>query len=173
MLKDEKAEVKNTKRIVAEMIQPPKKEKKKEVQKRIRKVESASSQNMASGMKFKFTPDLGVEGGEGVAVASNQNLDAVVFEEGETDEDAVGVYTPGVDFPPRARELGIEGLLEVIIVIGVDGKVTSIDVTTTPHASITSEARKVISKWRFKPAQNQGVPVKIRKKVEFEFRLNS
>jgi TonB family protein len=163
----------NKKRIVAEYIRPPKKEEKKEAKQRIRKVHSSTSiQPIKSAMDFKFTPDLGVEGSDGVAMVS-RDLSAVVFEEGETDEDAVPLRIAQVPYPIRARELGVEGILEAILVIGVDGSVSSVEIRSSPHPSISAEAKKVIAGWKFKPAQNQGVPVSVRKKQVIEFKLNS
>lgn len=160
-------------RLVAEYVRPPKKEKKKEPERRIRKVQSSSSTKaVKSTMDFKFTPDLGVESGDG-AVMANRDLDAVIFEEGQAEEDAVPLYTPGVKYPVRARELGIEGMLEAIIVISTDGSISSIEIRSSPHPSMTAEAKKVISEWKFKPALNQGVPVMVRKKQIIEFKLNS
>ena len=165
------AEKKN--RLVAEYIRPPEKKKKVEPQRHIRQIKSStSSKSVKSAMDFKFTPDLGVESGDG-AVLANRSLDAVVFEEGEAEEDAVPLYTPGVRYPVRARELGIEGMLEAIIVISTDGSIASVEIRTSPHPSMTAEAKKVFSEWKFKPAQNQGVPVMVRKKQVIEFKLNS
>ncbi|MBN1602743.1 MAG: energy transducer TonB [Chitinispirillaceae bacterium] len=161
-------------RIVAEILRQPKKEEKKEVQRRTRQIRSPSGQKGMSGrMNFKFTPDLAIGGGDGVAVEQQGNMDAVVFNEGETDEDAIAVSTPVPQYPQRARELGIEGLLEAIIVIGTDGKVTSIDIVSSPHASFKTEALKVLKTWRFKPARNQGVPVMQKKKQVIEYKLDS
>ncbi len=161
-------------KIVAELIRPPKKEEKKEVQRRTRQIQSPSGQKGMSGqMNFKFTPDLDIGSGDGVAVQQQGNMEAVVFNEGETDEDALPVYTPIPQYPPRARELGIEGEVVAIIVIGTDGRVTSVDVVASPHASFKTEATKVIKTWRFKPARNQGVPVMQKKKQVIEYKLDS
>ncbi len=159
----------NQQRIVAEMIQP-KKEKKKEVRKKIRKVSSARSKSTSSNMQMKFNPDLGVAEGEGVAIQSGE-LEAVIFEEGEADEDPVPRYISPVPYPNRAKELGIEGVLLIEIVIGLKGKVESVEILKSPHPSFSTAARKAVKKWRFDPAKNKGVPVRIRARKEFEFQL--
>lgn len=156
-------------RVVAEMIQPKKKEK-KVVRKKIRKVSSEQNRSTMSSMQMRFNPDLGVAEGEGVAVES-QDLEAVIFEEGETDEDPVPLHVSPVAYPNRAKELGIQGILLIEIVIGLDGKVESVEILKSPHPSFSSEARKTVKKWRFKPAKNKGVPVRIRARKEFEFQL--
>ena len=171
---DNDAPVTRKTKIVAEYVRPREKKEAKEPQRHIRQVQAESStRTIKSTMNFKFTPDLGVEGGDGVAMVQN-DLKAVVFEEGQTDEDAVPVGDlKRVPYPRQAREQGVEGILEAIFVIGVDGSVTSIDIRTSPHPSITAEAKKVMQTWRFRPARNQGVPVAVRKKQVIEFKLNS
>jgi protein TonB len=100
-----------------------------------------------------------------------QELAAVIFEEGETDEPAVPLYQPAIPYPDRARDLEIEGILEVTFTIDPRGKVTSIEVVRSPHITITNAARKIIATWRFKPAKNKGVPVHMRVRQVIEFTL--
>jgi TonB family protein len=173
-IKDQQAVTVRKTKIVAEYIKPREKKEAREPQRQIRKVQSTSSGHADKRtMDFKFTPDLGVEGSDGVGMVQN-DLDAVVFEEGQTDEDAtpIGVLQ-GIPYPRQAREQGAEGLFEAILVIGIDGSVTSMEIRSSPHPSISAEAKKVIFGWKFKPARNQGVPVIVRKKQVIEFKLNS
>jgi protein TonB len=171
---DQQGTVARKSKIVAEYIRPPQKKDTKEPQRRIRQVQASSStRTIKSTMNFKFTPDLGVEGSDGVAMVQN-DLKAVVFEEGQTDEDAapVGVLKR-VPYPRQAREQGVEGILEAVLVIGVDGSVNSVEIRSSPHPSISAEAKKIMESWKFRPARNQGVPVAVRKKQVIEFKLNS
>ena len=148
----------------------PEKKKESPVEQRIRQIANPSSGGKTDPMNFKFTPDLSVEGSGGVAM-EQQDLQAVVFEEGETDEAAVPLYRPAIPFPERAQELEIKGVLEAEIIVGTDGKVESVDILKTPHSSFTSVAKKVITTWRFKPARNKGIPVKVRVRQVIEFNL--
>ncbi|MBN1757565.1 MAG: energy transducer TonB [Chitinispirillaceae bacterium] len=165
--------------MVAGLRRPPavimeyrKPEEKKETRReeRIRDVANPDRARNVSPVEFKFTPDLSVEGTGGVAMEQDE-LAAVVFEEGETDEPAVPLYQPPILYPDRARDLEIEGTLEVIIIIDTQGKVGSTEVVRSPHVSITNAARKVIATWRFKPARNKGVPVRMRVRQVIEFAL--
>jgi periplasmic protein TonB len=125
------------------------------------------------GLSFKLTPDLGVEGAGGVEVGiQGQDLEAMVFEENQTDENVVPVFTPSIDYPQRARELGVQGTLETVITIDRDGSVIKIDIVKSPHRSISEEAKRVIASWRFKPAKIKGVPVKVRRIQAIEFKLD-
>lgn len=148
-------------------------EKKEEVHKE-RLIEQSVSKRQGrspSKMQLRFTPDLSVEG-TGTVGMEEQELTAALFEEGETDEPLIPLYRPNLTFSNRAVELEIEGTLEVILIVDTQGKVASIDVVRTPHPIITAEARKVISTWRFKPAKNKGIPVRVRMIQVVEFKLD-
>jgi TonB family protein len=128
---------------------------------------------MQSMMKFTLTPDLSTGGiGDGVAIQQRE-LTAEVFEEGEADENVTPVFKPSLSYPPRARELAIEGTVAVTFVVGVRGEVREIEEIDAPHESFMKEARKTISRWKFKPARNKGVPVNQRVKIAIDFSLDS
>jgi periplasmic protein TonB len=144
--------------------------------KTIRKITTATSGQAGAagetGISFRLTPDLGVEGG-GVAVAmQGQDLEAMVFDENQTDENVVPVSTPPVEYPQRARDLGVQGTLEAVITIDRDGSVIKIEFRKSPHSSISDEAKRVIATWRFKPAKIKGIPVKVRRIQAIEFKLD-
>lgn len=163
-------------RIIAEYIKPPPKEEKREYKPRIRQIKaSASNQFSKEPISLKFIPDLAVEQGstDGVAMSSGE-LEAVVFEEGEVDQDAQPVNRTPIPYPQRARELGIEGDLVLVLLIDIDGKVNSVEVISSPDQIISRKATEIIlSSWKFKPARNQGIPVKQRVKQKISFRLDS
>lgn len=162
-------------KIIAEYIRPPEKEEKMEHKPRIRQIKaSASSQISQKPLSLTFIPELAAqESGDGVAMSSGE-LDVVVFEEGEVDQDAQPVNRTQIPYPQRARELGIEGDLVLILLVDIDGKVSSVEVISSPDQLISRKAKEIIlSNWKFKPAHNQGIPVKQRVKQKISFRLNS
>ena len=111
--------------------------------------------------------------GDVVAINSSPDLSAIIFEEGQADENAKPVNRPAIPYPQRARELGIEGNLVMVLIVGTDGKVLSIDIIDSPDQSFAKSAKKIIlSSWKFKPAKNQGIPVKQRLKQKISFRLD-
>ena len=162
--------------IPVENLPPPKKETAK-IEGRLRQVKNEAMDKALAGsaraMAIKFTPDLSVAGNaNGAAVGmQGQELQVEVFEEGQTDENPVPLYTPPVEYPERARELGIQGIVEVNFIIGTNGNVESINITKSPHPTLSAEARKTISQWRFKPGRNKGVPVRVRARKPIEFKL--
>jgi TonB family protein len=167
----EKNEV-TQRKVVAELIKPKKKETKQEPKRRLRSVESSSSQSIRNPMKFKFSPDLSVAGGAGGVAIQSQELTAEVFEEGEAEEDVRPRFTPAPRYPDRARDMAIEGTVVVTFVVDVDGKVGAIEEIEAPHPSFKSEIRSTLQEWKFQPAQNKGVPVKQRVRQPFDFYLN-
>jgi TonB family protein len=167
---DKKAASLRPQQVIMEYRKPE--EKKVVVKERVvREVNAPQHRQHGQQLKFRFTPDLAIEGTGEVAMAP-QELTAVIFEEGETDEPAIPLYQTPIPYPERARELEIEGVLECIIVIDTNGKVASINIVRSPHSSITRTAKKVIASWRFKPARNKGVPVKVRVRQVIEFTLD-
>lgn len=161
------------KKMVAEYIKPKEKEAKPQPKSRIRDVANATSQPLQDPMKFNFSPDLSVEGGaQGVAIGGGE-LKAEVFEEGEVDVPAAPTYQPQPDYPERARDLAVEGDVAVTFVVGVDGRVASIEHIEAPHPSFNSAVRKTVSSWKFKPARNKGVPVKSKMSIVIGFQLQS
>lgn len=141
------APARENRHIIAEIVRSIPKKQQTEIQTvRQVKTSSASSSGPSSasnGIAFKFTPDLGVEGAGGVEVAmQNQDLEAMVFDEAQTDEDIVPVFTPSIPYPERAKDVGAQGTLEAVLVIGRDGLVEKVDIVRSPHESITIEARR-------------------------------
>lgn len=160
--------------VIAEYIKLPDKVENTKFQSKIREVRISSSHSARQSLDFKFTPDFDIEGsGDIVAVNSSPDLSAVIFEEGQADENAEPVNRPAIPYPQRARELGIEGDLVMVLIVGTDGKVLSIDIIDSPDQSFAKSAKKIIlSSWKFKPAKNQGIPVKQRLKQKISFRLD-
>jgi TonB family protein len=142
---------------------------------RILKAQTGKTGNSgASPSNMRFVPDLGAQSGpEGAngAVIGAQELGAEVFDEGQTDEPAVAVYSPAAAFPDRARELNIEGTVKAVFVVNYLGKVINVDVVKSSDQSFTREVKKTLATWRFKPARNKGVPVNMRFSKEIEFKL--
>jgi protein TonB len=153
---------------------PP--EEKKAPTPRTREVKQSSNagKDMGPKMSMSITPDIGPEtgpGGDNAAVIQSTNLQAEVFEEGDVDEKPMPISLTPIDYPLEAREKGIEGTLLAYFVIGMDGKVKSIDIQKSPSPIISREAKRTISSWRFKPGKKKGVPVNTRAKKETTFEL--
>ena len=148
-----------------------KEEKEKPVPRRtMRKLALSSKRSEARTMTSKFTPDLTIGGeGEGTVVVSEKNLENIVYEEGETDEPAVLLQSTPPDYPRKARDRGIGGIVSVIILIDRGGRAARIDFERLPDELFRKPVYDAVSRWRFKPAYHRGTPVRIRVRQEFEF----
>ncbi len=172
MFKEEKKEIVQQKKVVAELVKPKPKPQEQKQPQRLRSVSNAKSQPMQSRMKFDFKPDLSVQGSAGGVGMESRELQAEVFEEGEVDQNAIPVKATQPAYPSRARDLAIEGTVTITFVVDVDGRVVEIENIDAPHQSFVTEARKTVSQWRFRPAQNKGVPVKQRVRISIDFSLD-
>jgi TonB family protein len=74
-------------------------------------------------------------------------------------------------YPSRARRDGVSGTVFLEIVVLPDGRVGDIRVTASPHADLIQAAVDCVRKWRFNPAQKDGVPVAVAATAEVAFNL--
>ncbi len=159
------------KTMVAEVVKPEKKPEKKQRKPNIRDVNTSRAQSAKNPMKLSFSPDLtNASSGDGVGIASN-DLQTEVFEEGEVDAPATPVYRPQIPYPQQAKKLGIEGSVLIQFSVGRDGKVKTIERVEAPHPSFKKEARKSVEKWKFNPAEKDGIPVESRLRQSIDFNL--
>jgi protein TonB len=149
--------------------QKPQKKKVQEIKPRAAKSESGVER--ARAFTMKFSPDLNVGTSDGVAVEES-NLETVVFEEGEADVSAIPVLRAPIPFPPRARDAGIGGVVEMIILVDRKGNVASVEFTKVPSPLFKKPVEEVVRTWKFKPAMNKGVPVNMRLRQSIEFKMD-
>jgi TonB family protein len=153
-------------------------EQKKQPVQRIRQVQNNPDQGKPTlgQMAMKFAPDLSVgslaDGGAEVSM-QKEDLNAVVFEQGQVDQDASPDYTPPIPFPDRAAEQGLHGSVEVEFVVTHQGRISTIVITKSPSPIFSSAVKTGVASWRFKPAKNKGIPVNQRFRKVIEFNLNN
>jgi periplasmic protein TonB len=73
-------------------------------------------------------------------------------------------------YTPRARRLGLEGLVVVTFEITPDGSVSGVRIVSGPP-ELGEIVVKVVSGWRFQPATRGGKPVSFRKTLPVRFKL--
>ena len=106
-------------KVLIEMVRKPPEEELKKAIPKVRKVTSSDDdKSLKNKLTMKLVPDLSVDagvGGDGAGVVhvDTQDLQAEVFEEGETDERPIPLQTTPVDYPLEARERGVEVLCYV------------------------------------------------------------
>ncbi len=74
-------------------------------------------------------------------------------------------------YPERARQQRISGTVLVDIVILPDGLIGDLQIGASPHPDLIPAAIACLRKWRFNPAQKDGVPVAVTATVEVAFNL--
>ncbi|SDD61233.1 energy transducer TonB [Aquimonas voraii] len=85
---------------------------------------------------------------------------------------ATPLKTDPPNYPAEAARRGTEGFVEVEIVIGADGKVSSVNVLKAQPARVFErEALAAVRRWTFNPATEGGNPVESRMRRTIEFKL--
>jgi TonB family protein len=92
-----------------------------------------------------------------------------------------GQLPPGVKAPvlmqrvapqltDEQRKAGIEGTVELSILIGADGAVQESSVIKSLRPDFDQIAREAVSHWKFQPAEKDGKPVAMRAQIQLNFR---
>jgi len=154
-----------------EIVIPPKKPEPKKEVKEIRETTSKqTNQGPRSSFKFDFSPDLSVGSGGGVAV-QDDNLENMVFEEGDVDQKPTPQSRRVPPIPSRLLNLGVSGEVVMVLTVDREGKVADVLIEKAPHPDIGSFFKSAARRWRFEPAYKDGIAVKCRVKQPFDFKL--
>ncbi|MBX9403846.1 energy transducer TonB [Lysobacter sp. BMK333-48F3] len=80
---------------------------------------------------------------------------------------------PAPPYPPQAVRENLTGVVELEILVGIDGKPIEVSVVrSSGHRLLDQAARRaVLSRWTFQPAMRDGQPVQARGRVPIEFKL--
>ncbi|MFW5959857.1 MAG: energy transducer TonB [Chitinivibrionales bacterium] len=158
--------------IIMEVSQEREVERKVEQKKRLRSMEESRLASKGVSTAPEIAPDLGV-GGEGPGVSvGEESLESAVFEKGEVDESVVPLSVEPIQYPKRAVQADIEGVLRIEFVINTEGKPESIKIIELPHEVFREPVLRTVKQWRFKPARKEGVEVNQIVRKEIEFKLN-
>jgi TonB family protein len=76
-------------------------------------------------------------------------------------------------YPSRAQSMGLEGVVEVQALIGIDGSVEEIRIVSVTRKGVGFEdaTRNAVMKWRYQPATKMGVRVRTWLTIRMPFRL--
>lgn len=75
-------------------------------------------------------------------------------------------------YPARCLRLGIEGRVQVRVLVGENGRVQEATLDeSSGDASLDEAALEAVRRWRFAAAQRDGVPVRAWARVPIEFKL--
>jgi protein TonB len=122
--------------------------------------------------KSDFTPDLvrpQLSGMAGIDAAVAINLGNIggddmekefVFEAYELDQAPQAVVRIPPVYPYRARERGIEGVVQVKLLVNTDGTVGQVEILDArPEGMFEDAVRNAVPKWKFNPGKIQGKAV--------------
>jgi TonB family protein len=82
------------------------------------------------------------------------------------------IYCPRADYAAEALNKRLEGVVELVAIVGEDGRVTNIAVVKGLPGGLTAQAIEAVKKWRLNPATGpDGKPAAVRQIIEVSFRL--
>lgn len=83
----------------------------------------------------------------------------------------VAIFSPEPVFSDEARKAKQQGIVTLILVVEKDGHTSDIRVRQSLGMGLDEKAIEAVSRWRFRPATRNGVPVATQIAVEVNFRL--
>ena len=83
----------------------------------------------------------------------------------------VPIYRPEPEYSEQARRAKFNGDVRALITIDERGNVTSVTFLDSPGLGLDEKVVEAVSRWRFKPAMENGVPVTSKGEVTVTFRL--
>ena len=77
------------------------------------------------------------------------------------------------EYPPLARQAGIQGRVIVQFIVDTDGTVTDARAVRSPHEMLSQAALAAVRDLRFEPGRQRGEPVRVRFALPVSFQLPS
>ena len=75
-------------------------------------------------------------------------------------------------YPPEAKAAGEHGVVLLEAVVGVDGKVSDVEVLRPVSRALDAAAKEAVSQWEFEPARSGDRPVRVRLTVAVRFNFD-
>jgi len=83
----------------------------------------------------------------------------------------VPIYKPDPPYTSAAKAAKTQGIVQLQVIVGVDGTVTNVKVIQPLDKGLTDNAVETIKTWKFRPAMKSGKPVPCKVSVEVSFKL--
>ena len=74
------------------------------------------------------------------------------------------------EYPPMAKQLKVQGEVELEALVGEDGAVEKVNIVSG-NAVLTKPAAEALKKWKFKPFTADGKPVKVLAPIRIGFSI--
>lgn len=81
------------------------------------------------------------------------------------------IYRVDPEFSEEARRAKFQGIVVLMIEVGVDGRAHNPKIVETPGLGLEQKALEAVSQWRFRPAQRGGAPLVSTARIEVHFHL--
>lgn len=82
------------------------------------------------------------------------------------------VFRPDPVYPTLARQMRVSGVVELLGVIGIDGRMKELRVVSG-HPLLARAALEAVQKWVYKPTRLNGEPVEVEAPITVTFHLNN
>jgi len=82
------------------------------------------------------------------------------------------IYHPEPEFSEEARREHYQGLVSLLIVVGVDGRAHDIRPLRSLGMGLDEKAIEAVRTWRFEPGKKDGRPVPVEIEVDVDFRIH-
>lgn len=83
------------------------------------------------------------------------------------DKPPTPLRTPPPEFPESKK--GSEGIVSLLVIVNADGTVAEASVAKSSDAAFEAPSLEAIAKWKFKPAEVNGQPVRCKITVPIRF----
>ncbi len=94
-----------------------------------------------------------------------------VYEQYEVEEPPVLIKKVDPVYPEIARQLKIEGMVYVRMIVGPDGKVKHAEIIKSAHEILNEPVLEAVRQWIFRPGKQMGQPVTVRIIQPYRFKL--
>ncbi|HEV3036826.1 MAG TPA: energy transducer TonB [Candidatus Angelobacter sp.] len=82
------------------------------------------------------------------------------------------IYSPDPEFSEEARKAKFQGIVQMTVLVGVDGHVHDPHITRSLGMGLDEKALETVKQWKFEPAKaSDGTPVAVYASIEVNFRL--
>ncbi len=81
------------------------------------------------------------------------------------------IYSPGPDYPEKARKAKVQGVVTLKLTVSPDGSTKDIQVVKHLRSDLDANAVDAVRTWKFEPATKDGKPVAVSINIDVAFSL--
>lgn len=104
-----------------------------------------------------------------LAVAASE-ANAADFSLSDLDQPPRPTFQPPPEYPGALRKQKLTGTVQLLFVVGEDGRVNNPIVQKSTHPAFDQPALQAVRRWRFEPGKRNGKPVAFKMRVPITFK---